>query len=145
MRHQSYTAEKQLPVIDWHKVIQMPDMDINEARYYADQASNWVTCACGTQCSIIPRKEDGQPLDEKLRVQGSSFYHAIYNNFVGIQRLSKELVFENPNTPGDMRFPCSTVCMSQAKEALDNIERRSAYVIESLLEEQIERNGSVEL
>jgi len=37
-------------------------------------AQDWVTCACGRQCDVIPRDKDGSPLDSKLRSLGCYFY-----------------------------------------------------------------------
>ena len=38
-----------------------------------DSASNWVTCAVGNQCSVIPRHGNGYPLDKELYDLGISF------------------------------------------------------------------------
>ena len=36
-------------------------------------SKSWITCACGNQCSIIPRYDDGQPLDKELSELGVEF------------------------------------------------------------------------
>jgi hypothetical protein len=42
------------------------------------QAASWTTCACGNQCSIIPRNRvgafSGAPKDDILRGLGTDFY-----------------------------------------------------------------------
>jgi len=45
------------------------------------RAKSWVTCACGNQCAVIPRKDDGEPIDTVLLKLGGNqgFYNAIYN------------------------------------------------------------------
>ena len=40
-------------------------------------AGDWVTCACGNQCSIIPRNAHGVPEDDNLRRLGYLFYGQI--------------------------------------------------------------------
>lgn len=42
-------------------------------------ASDWVTCACGNQCSIIPRNAHGVPRDNTLKWLGCTFYAQISN------------------------------------------------------------------
>lgn len=46
-------------------------------------ASNWVTCACGNQCSIIPRDNVGGPKDRELNQLGVDFYTAVMGYDVG--------------------------------------------------------------
>jgi len=66
-------------------IIQM-EMDINnliyqkEKRKLKDLASNWVTCACGNLCDVIPRRDDNsvrEPADAILSSQGLIFSIAI--------------------------------------------------------------------
>jgi hypothetical protein len=40
----------------------------------------WVTCAVGNQCSVIPRKFDGEPFDSELSDLGVEFHFAIRNS-----------------------------------------------------------------
>ncbi|WP_396190254.1 hypothetical protein [Flavobacterium sp.] len=40
-------------------------------------SSSWVTCACGNQCSVIPRYKKGEPRDTHLSQQGYNFFLAI--------------------------------------------------------------------
>lgn len=42
-----------------------------------NRSCSWVTCACGNQCSIIPRDEDGEPLDKTLSALGIDFYEKV--------------------------------------------------------------------
>lgn len=37
-------------------------------------SANWVTCACGNQCAVIPRHIDGRPWDTELDRLGVGFY-----------------------------------------------------------------------
>ena len=36
-------------------------------------AQSWVTCACGNQCKIIPRNDNGEPKDRQLKNLGVAF------------------------------------------------------------------------
>lgn len=41
------------------------------------EAKSWVTCACGNQCAIFPRFDNGMPKDEILQDLGMDFYEEI--------------------------------------------------------------------
>jgi hypothetical protein len=58
----------------------------DENRKYTDEyyqachlSGCWVTCACGNQCSEIPRRGNGTPEDRHLASLGSTFYNHILN------------------------------------------------------------------
>ena len=85
----TYAKKCGLPEFDWNEFL---DRAIKEKiPVYADaitlhplyriasaQASSWVTCACGNQCSVIPRRNtEGAPKDKKLLVLGIRFSHSI--------------------------------------------------------------------
>jgi hypothetical protein len=72
-------------------------------------AGNWVSCACGNQCSIIPRREDGDgyPLDRELKNLGMSFYYAVREREV-----------------------------KRSLEVLNQIETRSAQLIKEILDKK---------
>ena len=40
-------------------------------------AGDWVTCACGNQCSVLGRGDEGEPKDDILYVLGLDFYDHI--------------------------------------------------------------------
>ena len=66
-------------------------------------AASWTTCACGNQCSIIPRK-DGRPIDSELSILGGYFYQHV-----------RDLNIE------------------PAVSTLEAIEKRSEYLIKEIL------------
>lgn len=66
-------------------------------------SENWITCACGNQCDIIPRNSSGEPNDSILFVYGVQF-----NSLISNYRYSK------------------------AKEVLAAIEQRSAELIKQI-------------
>lgn len=37
-----------------------------------DRSKDWVTCATGNQCCVIPRDEQGRPLDEVAAILGAN-------------------------------------------------------------------------
>ena len=59
----------------------MPDSYILDTRKRFKKeiklAGEWVTCACGNQCSILPRDEVGEPKDDYLSELGSDFYYEV--------------------------------------------------------------------
>lgn len=74
---------------DWNRFLRnvirrktrLPD---DEMKQVFDLSADWVTCACGTMCSIIPRGGDdsydeAEPLDTKLRDLGINFHKQISN------------------------------------------------------------------
>jgi hypothetical protein len=93
---------------DWNKFLnkaRITDKDWDDAK---DRAHKWTTCACGNQCSIIPRDEIGKPEDELLTTLGGDdgFFGAIYARDV-----------------------------AEAKHFLELIELRSAYLISAQIDE----------
>ena len=91
---------------DWNKALSAKVISIKTWDELRHKAGDWVTCACGNQCAIIPRSESGRPLDELLATLGGKdfgFYGAIV-------RRDKE----------------------EALHLLKLIELRSAYLIKEL-------------
>lgn len=66
--------------IDWNKRLALAKrlkpfgLDLLLYPRNKKQSLHWVTCACGNQCSIIPRYENGAPRDFELSNLGSNFY-----------------------------------------------------------------------
>jgi hypothetical protein len=52
---------------------------INAHQRACTLSQNWVTCACGNQCSEIPRKSTGVPEDISLSMLGVQFNNHILN------------------------------------------------------------------
>ena len=75
----TYSELKDVAPIDWNKQLDIMisgegDNYQGMAEQLTDRAGSWVTCACGNQCDIIPRRPDGQPFDELLASMGDTFY-----------------------------------------------------------------------
>lgn len=91
---------------DWNAFLNQPTITEEEWENQKDLALDWVTCACGNQCSVIPRNERGQPYDKDLTNLGGRFYDEI----------------KVRNIDG-------------AKETLELIEERSAVLIKEIADE----------
>jgi hypothetical protein len=91
---------------DWNEFLSRDKSQItfDEWRNAAFLSNNWVTCACGNQCSVIPRDFMGTPDDHQLATLGVEFTYAI-------EAKDKE----------------------EAKRILVEIEKRSAFLIEELI------------
>jgi hypothetical protein len=78
----TYAEECNEPPFDWNaaldKIIARGWAEPEEVDTMEDLANDWVTCACGNQCAIIPRDYANTPRDERLRHLGVDF-----TDFVG--------------------------------------------------------------
>lgn len=77
----TYAEEEGVEPFNWHAFLELAIEDAitgQESLDAIDEAEDWVTCACGNQCALIPRDPNhGSPLDEKLRELGVNFMLAI--------------------------------------------------------------------
>jgi hypothetical protein len=64
-------------VFDWNAFLNKPAYTAEELKDAYDLANNWVTCACGNQCTTIKRWKDGCPEDRVLEALGRNFMRAI--------------------------------------------------------------------
>lgn len=92
-------------VFDWNKFLDdaiqngVKQIDYENA---CNLSVNWVTCACGQQCSIIPRSLVGMPENRSLMFLGSRFNCLIENKdylkakkiLQQIEQISIELINE---------------------------------------------------
>lgn len=85
----------------------------------SDLASNWITCACGNQCAIIPRDlRYGNPRDGRLRKLGMDFSNAVCN------------LEDNYKTKKITKIKSA---QKKCKVILAKIEERSAVIIKNIL------------
>lgn len=79
MANVTYSEEKGKEAFDWNKALSVGDISDKTWAELLKKAVDWVTCACGNQCAIIPRYNDGQPKDKVLTLLGGvqGFYGAI--------------------------------------------------------------------
>ena len=104
---QTYAESKAENPFDWNEFLNKKHISKREWKEAEVLSSNWVTCACGNQCDIIPREFGGNPKDLQLACFGLDF------NFQIKQRDIEE-----------------------AKDTLRLIEERSAQVIAEIKSKQ---------
>ena len=83
MSNQTYAEARGVEPFDWWHALNNPHLyDLEDLAF---RAGGWITCACGNQCDIIPRKSsddgfyDGQPEDETLNNLGLGFSQLVYD------------------------------------------------------------------
>lgn len=70
----TYAESQHTASFDWNAFLSNPPVFESPEHHKASRLSSpWVTCACGNQCSIIPRNRVGAPLDPKLCDLGCEF------------------------------------------------------------------------
>jgi len=69
---ETYAKSEGEKEFDWNKFLKKEKFTEEDLDNAESLASDWVTCACGNMCSIIPRKA-GRPLDKKLARLGERF------------------------------------------------------------------------
>lgn len=72
----SYTEELGNELFDWNVELNRPENKIDWDKLVV-RADCWTTCACGSQCSVIPRFTSGKPKDSFLSDLGKAFYRSI--------------------------------------------------------------------
>jgi hypothetical protein len=81
MANKKYSEDKGKEAFDWKKALSAKRISDKKWDELVKKAGDWVTCACGNQCAIIPRYEDGEPKDQILSLLGGleGFFGAIRN------------------------------------------------------------------
>lgn len=104
----TYSETKGKPPINWWDRIERLDtVDEEEYLQWCEDAKDWITCACGSQCDIIPRNEFGVPVNYDLKSFGDSFCVFIRNRrkdkstwaLKNIEHISNRLINEINNRP----------------------------------------------
>lgn len=73
----TYTESRDKDLFDWNLFLNKSHISNEEWLSAAELSSSWVTCACGTQCAIIPRGKSGSPNDYPLWQLGLTFHETI--------------------------------------------------------------------
>lgn len=82
----TYAETRRQKPFDWNKFLDLRRVHTDEEWGLAKtRAGHWTTCACGNQCSTIPREGptrtangvSGAPKDARLRTLGYHFYEEI--------------------------------------------------------------------
>ena len=79
MDNRLYTEVAGEKPFDWNKALSRPVITEADWSQMASLSGSWVTCACGNQCAVIPRDDDGSPVDARLSGLGIRFDMAIRN------------------------------------------------------------------
>jgi hypothetical protein len=70
----TYTEKQGQESFDWNNFLDNPPEKGSEEHLKAVILSaEWVTCACGNLCDIIPRSKVGTPMDDELEILGLNF------------------------------------------------------------------------
>lgn len=101
---------------DWNAFLEKESYTEDELYQAIDSAIDWVTCACGNQCDVIPRGYDGKPLDRRLKKLGREFFVCIKTMYYYFK--ADEEQFEN--------------CRHLAISTLHAIEARSQEIINQI-------------
>lgn len=115
----SFVVSKEKEWFDWNKFLSQNCEEMKDLIYdykITEKSASWVTCACGSQCAIIPRSDDGQPMDYTLKELGESFHTE------GIMPMVEKIRNEN--------FDEANMYRKDAIGLLEQIEERSAFLIE---------------
>ena len=107
----TYAEKNNEESFDWNAFLDKKEITQNKWEYASLISSQWVTCACGNQCDLIPRYKPGEspfeywgtPKDSILRALGIEF-----NDFIEYQNIE------------------------MSKLILAKIEQRSAYILANL-------------
>jgi hypothetical protein len=112
-KNMTYAEVKGKSSFDWGKALALDfsEMSFRQMDEMVVLSKSWVTCACGNQCSVIPRDNCGSPLDSVLEELGSEFH-----NIIRAMRLAYSRINGN-------------VHRRNAIDVLRTIEERSAILI----------------
>ncbi len=113
----SYTKKLSKKPFNWNAFLSKEsytEADFQEAQ---GLSKSWATCACGTQCDIIPRDDMGRPLDTMLDDLGLAFSFSIEVTATAFKTGPASEVVKN---------------LEIAKSILKLIEKRSAAIIKKL-------------
>ena len=99
----TYSEKKGKTAFDWNEFLDNPPEYLStEHENASNLAGDWVTCACGNLCNIIPRMDGGRPYDRELESLGKSFFSEINaadfinakNTLYLIEKRSQQIIFE---------------------------------------------------
>lgn len=102
----TYAETKNEAPFDWNEFLERAIKGgISKSEYLkaVELSESWVTCACGNQCSAIPRFSGGCPVDMRLERLGIEFHDSVLLKL-----------------------------WEKAKEILERIEERSAQLIKEI-------------
>lgn len=117
---EAYVVKAGKKPFDWNHYLRLKVYRGDSVHKAMNRAHNWVTCACGNQCSIIPRDSMGAPYDDRLYNLGCRFADQI-------ELMYRHALFEKDEFH---------IARHRAIQILAAIERRSDQIIASILRKQ---------
>jgi hypothetical protein len=108
----SYTETKNKKPFNWYRFLNKQTYSHRELVLAIQKSSNWVLCAAGTQCAIIPRGANGEPTDILLSRLGVAFHQRILDML--------QAIYHSPNDKSMLEWN-----RQAALRILDQIEERS--------------------
>jgi|SRR6478609_391082 len=116
------------PKFDWNEFLTRLEYEYIDIAQAKGLAADWVTCACGNQCEVIPRTDFGTPEDSVLAYLGQEFYYSI-----------SDLYFDLKD---DVSFTRLYMSQCKARILLNQIEERSGILINRIYNERINITGT---
>jgi hypothetical protein len=100
------------PDFDWFAFLKqdMESVDVDYFNKANSLADNWVTCACGQLCKVLPKGNGNSPVDNELYDLGMDFAHEIDN----------------------LRYTRQNEDRLKALETLNKIEARTTLLLEQM-------------
>lgn len=77
MKNTSYARSRDKAPFNWSRFLNRKRLTDKDWEGAYTLSTDWVTCACGNQCAVIPRTSTGEPLDFRLSNLGLDFMSAI--------------------------------------------------------------------
>lgn len=116
----TYNQQEHAIYFDWNQFFNHTTYTKDDLYMAVTMAMQWTTCACGNQCSVIPRDVNGAPKDSVLSQLGVDFYGCI-------------IQMEQSDTKERLKL-----YKAFAMETLKKIEKRSEILINELTNHKIE-------
>ena len=113
-----YCNEKKGRTINWNKrlgsILDGENVEKSEVRSWTNDSGDWVTCAVGNACAVIPRDHKGKPDDPQLDTLGVGFHRLV---------MSMKDAYCSDNKEE------SVLIATKAENVLAHIEKRSSELI----------------
>jgi hypothetical protein len=117
--NETYAEQEGEIPFDWNAFLACDPktLSTDNASEAREKAHMWATCACGNQCAVLPRCEQGGPLDPELRSLGYAFANILERVHTAIW---------------EQDYKEAATQMNDAKATLALIEVRSATLLKEL-------------
>ena len=134
-RYKTYAETKSKKKFDWNEALNKPCVKLTtyEVKSMNKRAKSWLTDACGNQCAVIPRHNDGSPVDTEMLTLGTDFNSNVEQicrniltiRYVPISEKEKITLMDNANSLRNV-----------ALKILKKIERRGIKLMREVIIDQ---------